>query len=52
MKLFYAECVNLPMLEAKIYCQTDIFLELRLQRSKHGSNCARSLKQQDMLGLG
>ena len=39
------------MLEAKIYCQTDIFSELRLQRSKHGSNCARS-KQQDNAGTG
>ena len=26
------------MLEAKSYSQTDIFSELRLQRSKHGSN--------------
>ena len=47
-----AECVNLPMLEAKICCQTDVFSELRLQRSKHGSNCAKSSEQQDMLGLG
>ena len=46
MKLF-----NVPMLEAKICSQTEIFSELRLQRSKHGSNCARSSKQQDMLGL-
>ena len=46
------ECVNVPMLEAKIYSQTDIFSDLRLQRSKHGSNCATSSEQQDMLGLG
>ena len=46
------QCVNIPMLVAKIYSQTDMFSELRLQRSKHGSNCARSSKQQDMLGLG
>ena len=46
------QCVNVPMLVAKIYSQTDIFLELRLQRSKHGSNCARSSEPQDMLGLG
>ena len=46
------QCVNVPMLEAKIYSQTDIFLEPRLQRSKHGSNSARSSEQQDMLGLG
>ena len=46
------QCVHVPMLEAKIYSQTDIFSELRLQRSKHGSNCARSSEQQDMLGLG
>ena len=26
-----------PMLEAKTYSQTDIFSEVRLQRSKHGS---------------
>ena len=47
MKLFYV-----PMLEAKICSQTEIFSELRLQRSKHGSNCARSSRQQDMLALG
>ena len=41
------QCVNVPMLVAKIYFQTGI-----LQRSKHGSNCARSSEQQDMLGLG
>ena len=28
------------MLEAKIYSQTDIFSELRLQRSEQGSNLA------------
>ena len=42
----------LYMLEAKIYCWTDIFSELRLQRSMHSSNCARSSEQQDMLGVG
>ena len=46
------QCVNVSMLEAKIYSQTDIFSELRFQRSKHGSNSARSSEQQDMLGLG
>ena len=46
------QCGNVPMLEAKIYSQTDIFSELRLQRSKHGSNCARSSEQQNMQALG
>ena len=46
------QCVNVSMLEANIYSQTDIFSELRLQRSKHGSNSARSSEQQNMLGLG
>ena len=31
---------------------TDIISDCRLQRSKHGSNCARSSEQQDMLALG
>ena len=44
------QCFNVPVLEAKIYSQTDIFSELRLQRTKHGSNSARSSEQQDMLG--
>ena len=39
-------------IEAKIYSRTDIFLDQRLQRSKHGSNCARSLEQQNILALG
>ena len=39
-------------IEAKIYSRTDIFLDQRLQRSKHDSNCARSLEQQDILALG
>ena len=38
--------------EGKIYSQTDIISDRRLQRSKHGSNCARSSEQQDMLALG
>ena len=38
--------------EAKIYSQTDTFLDPRLQRSKHSSNYARSSEQQDILGLG
>ena len=45
-------CVNVPMLEAKIYSQTDMLMKLKLQRSKHGSKSARSSEQQDMLGLG
>ena len=40
------QCVHVPMLEAKICSRTDIFSDLRLQRSKHGSNCARSSEQQ------
>ena len=39
-------------LEWKIYSRTDIISDRRLQRSKHGSNCARSSEQQDMLALG
>ena len=38
--------------EAKIYSRTDIISDHRLQRSKHGKNCARSSEQQDMLALG
>ena len=38
--------------EGKIYSRTDIISDCRLQRSKHGSNCARSSGQQDMLALG
>ena len=38
--------------EGKIYSRTDIISDRRLQRSKHGSNCARSSEQQDMLALG
>ena len=38
--------------EAKIYSQNDIISDHRLQMSKHGSNCARSSEQQDMLALG
>ena len=38
--------------EAKIYSQNDIISDRRLQRSKHGKNCARSSEQQDMLVLG
>ena len=30
----------------------DLFLDPRLQRSKRGTNCARSSEQQDMLALG
>ena len=41
MKLFTSvQCGNVPMLEAKIYSQADIFSELRLQRSEQGSNLA------------
>ena len=32
--------VMTPMLEAKIYSQTDIFSEFRLQRADQGSNLA------------
>ena len=39
-------------LEAKIYSRTDVFSDHRLQRSTHGSHCARSSKQQDILALG
>ena len=40
-------------LEAQICSRTDIFSEPRIQRSKHGNNCARSSsEQQDMLALG
>ena len=39
-------------LEAKIYSQTDIFSDFRLQRSEHHSSCARSSEQQDILALG
>ena len=38
--------------EAKIYSQTDIFSEPRLQRAKRGNNSARSSEQQDMQALG
>ena len=38
--------------EGKIYSWTDIISDRILQRSKHGSNCARSSEQQDMLALG
>ena len=38
--------------EAKIYSRTDIISDSRLQRSKHGSNCARLSEQQDILVLG
>ena len=38
--------------EGKIYSRTDIISDRRLQRSKHGSNCARWSEQQDMLALG
>ena len=38
--------------EAKIYSRTDVISDHRLQRSKHGKNCARSSEQQDMLALG
>ena len=38
--------------EGKIYSRTDIISDRRIQRSKHGSNCARSSEQQDMLALG
>ena len=36
--------VHVPMLEAKIYSRTDIFLNLRLQRSKHGSQIIRAAR--------
>ena len=50
--LCLVQYVHVRTLEAKICSRSDIFLDLRLQRSEHGSNCARSLEQQDMLGLG
>ena len=40
------------MVEGKIYSWTDLISDHRLQRSKYGSNCARSSEQQDMLALG
>ena len=36
-------------LEAKIYSRTDMFSDLRLQRSKHSNNSARSSEQHTML---
>ena len=44
--------VNIMAIEARIYSRTNIFSDCRLQKSKHGSNCARSSEQQDMLALG
>ena len=46
-----AETNGERIVEAKIYSRTDIFSDHRLQRSKHGSNCARSTEQQNMLAL-
>jgi len=40
------------LIEGKVYSRTDIISDHRLKRSKHGSNCARSSEQQDMLVLG
>ena len=40
------------MVESKIYSRTDMFSDRILQRSKHGSNFARSSEQQDILALG
>ena len=45
-------CCAIYHIRGKIYSQTDIFSDLRLQRSKHGSNYARSSEQQDILALG
>ena len=45
-----SECMYVCMhVEAKIYSRTDTFSNPRLQRSKHGSSCARSSEQQDMV---
>ena len=38
--------------EAKIYSRTNTFSDHRLERSKDGSNCARSSEQQNILALG
>ena len=46
------EAVYISYIESKIYSRTDIFSDRVLQRSKHGSNCARSSEQQDILALG
>ena len=43
---------NCTSVEAEIYSRTDIISDCRLQRSKHGRNCARSSEEQDMLALG
>ena len=45
---FFSECA----IEVKIYTRTDIFSDLRLQRSKRSNNSARSSEQQDMQALG
>ena len=46
------QCVYVPTLVAKIYFQTDIFSELRLQRSKHSSNCAMIIRATRHAGTG
>ena len=38
--------------EANIHSRIDIFSDRRLQKSKHGNNCARSSEQQDIQTLG
>ena len=43
---------SLKVLEGKIYSRTDIISDRRLQRYKHGSDCAKPSEQQDMLALG
>ena len=40
------------IVEAKVHSRTDIFSDARLQKSKHGNNCAKSSEQQDMQTLG
>ena len=49
-------CAHMPymclMIEVKIHSRTDIISDRRLQSSKHGSNCAKSSEQRDMLALG
>ena len=48
----YTLTVKQTLIEAKIYSQADTFADHRLQRSKHGSNSARSSEQQGMQALG
>ena len=42
----------MSVVEAKICSWTDVLSDPELQRSMHGTNCARSSEQYDMLVLG